>query len=1142
MSDQARPGGHDDLRDRILERLASGGHEAMVHVVRWLGYNGVHEGPEYKILCPFHSDSTPSLCINGHRDKAPDGRGMFKCFACGWGGDVFRFVQEAGKVDFRGSLKLLAEILGLGESKHSPPTSSSTPDPNTASGGDRVPPGAFDAPADRVQDETDDASEKYKADGIEKAKKLWARASADHPRVEAYLKARGIDVARLANGLIPKSLRFASDVDDTCIPLEKGGQRRHVRHPAMIAEICEFAKVDGQWRRNITGVHRTFLDVKGEPKKRDPGWGSSKKMLGDCTGRAVQLSRTTPSGVLILAEGIETALACMTPTSMAAWACLDADKMADVVVPKGLVRPDGKAAVHTIIIAADFDPGVLVGKHRENFITRQRARMPWIDAATLDLIAAKPTGERAAWRLKVRLERDLPHVAVYVRAPGPESCPQAFTFEAGDQVEVDPAAPASKPVPKLKEGTKKLDWLDVVLLAGHESAREGLLGGIDLEGNKARAAAWLPPPEWSWDDLSVQPRANAGGSTPAGGGGSGGSGNGDKAGSKGAGQNDGGGKSTATAGGGAKGPDADGFVELDSGERRRLMGTEDLTLARMFIDEHYAPAEKITDRANSRPTIIALVMEETQRGRGFQRFDGARWRDLSDAEVQAQIRRWLTPCARAKVHKDGDIEYVPYNPAMTKVRAIMHAIADEVLVSTDNTRFWSHPIYDSRGMARWVRRSHEIEVDDPVAAGRLKPDEVLGFLDYQLSIPDLLKKKLVVWKPTPLLCQRTCFPYKLPVDELRIAVERNEVADWEALYRKYCPTWSGTFLPGLRWTPGEYNLLQVFFGYVQQPITKYKQGNIAILHGGGDSGKTCVEEALQNAIGRENVVDTSPAKLADEFHLASFEHKLLAKMSESESGKFTDNPEAVRVLKQLGDGNTMNLRKLFQNPRTNVRLFVRFLISVNKMPDWKDDTGALLNRIIVFDFRKLRGTLDRGIKERIITQEGLGLVLWGLEGQLLAHELRENGVDPFSQPAASASPLNVYAEYSTPLKGFVDQFIELCDEEEIWDPDANQNVRRMPFLTSEEIHEAWCVSMNRWPPEPSQRAKINRAIFTAIRHAGWTGEYSQPTVGGQRSSGYTKLRMTGSGRQAVDEFKRRMNSGGSGSSGLYSAPDPDASY
>ena len=45
-------------------------------------------------LCPFHDDRNPSLSIDGSRQ-------IYKCFACGEGGDIFRFVQEYNRVNGR---------------------------------------------------------------------------------------------------------------------------------------------------------------------------------------------------------------------------------------------------------------------------------------------------------------------------------------------------------------------------------------------------------------------------------------------------------------------------------------------------------------------------------------------------------------------------------------------------------------------------------------------------------------------------------------------------------------------------------------------------------------------------------------------------------------------------------------------------------------------------------------------------------------------------------------------------------------------------------------------------------------------------------------------------------------------------------
>lgn len=57
-------------------------------------------------LCPFHPDSKPSMTVT-------DSKGLFKCFACGAGGDHIRFVMDYKKIEFIEALKECAQILGL---------------------------------------------------------------------------------------------------------------------------------------------------------------------------------------------------------------------------------------------------------------------------------------------------------------------------------------------------------------------------------------------------------------------------------------------------------------------------------------------------------------------------------------------------------------------------------------------------------------------------------------------------------------------------------------------------------------------------------------------------------------------------------------------------------------------------------------------------------------------------------------------------------------------------------------------------------------------------------------------------------------------------------------------------------------------
>src|SRR4029450_11448650 len=63
-------------------------------------------GANYKGLCPFHGEKTPSFNVN--RDK-----GFFYCYGCHAGGDVIKFLELHEKVGFQDAVKLLAQRFGV---------------------------------------------------------------------------------------------------------------------------------------------------------------------------------------------------------------------------------------------------------------------------------------------------------------------------------------------------------------------------------------------------------------------------------------------------------------------------------------------------------------------------------------------------------------------------------------------------------------------------------------------------------------------------------------------------------------------------------------------------------------------------------------------------------------------------------------------------------------------------------------------------------------------------------------------------------------------------------------------------------------------------------------------------------------------
>jgi len=73
-------------------------------------------GKNYKALCPFHNEKTPSFVVNPERK-------IFHCFGCGSGGNVFGFLMKMEGISFPEAVELLARRYGLEPSSasHSSP-------------------------------------------------------------------------------------------------------------------------------------------------------------------------------------------------------------------------------------------------------------------------------------------------------------------------------------------------------------------------------------------------------------------------------------------------------------------------------------------------------------------------------------------------------------------------------------------------------------------------------------------------------------------------------------------------------------------------------------------------------------------------------------------------------------------------------------------------------------------------------------------------------------------------------------------------------------------------------------------------------------------------------------------------------------
>jgi len=63
-------------------------------------------GRNFKGLCPFHSEKTPSFMVSPELQ-------IYKCFGCQEGGDALTFLQKYEAMEFYEALKFLADRAGI---------------------------------------------------------------------------------------------------------------------------------------------------------------------------------------------------------------------------------------------------------------------------------------------------------------------------------------------------------------------------------------------------------------------------------------------------------------------------------------------------------------------------------------------------------------------------------------------------------------------------------------------------------------------------------------------------------------------------------------------------------------------------------------------------------------------------------------------------------------------------------------------------------------------------------------------------------------------------------------------------------------------------------------------------------------------
>lgn len=236
------------------------------------------------------------------------------------------------------------------------------------------------------------------------------------------------------------------------------------------------------------------------------------------------------------------------------------------------------------------------------------------------------------------------------------------------------------------------------------------------------------------------------------------------------------------------------------------------------------------------------------------------------------------------------------------------------------------------------------------------------------------------------------------------------------LPRAQCPRWLA-FL-GQLWPdePDSVRLLQEWFGYVLSGRTD--QEKIAQLVGPPRCGKGTVLRVMMALIGSENACQPSVNSLAGPFGLEPLIGKRLAAIADARWAGPSVPLAVERLLTVSGEDQPTVDRK---NRRAwNGKLNTVFMLLSNDMPNFRDDSAALVNRFVTLRFRQsFLGRENHRLTGELLA-ELPGIYNWAAAGMA---SLTRRG--RLAEPAASLAARVEMERAASPVRAFVDDTCEL---------------------------------------------------------------------------------------------------------------------
>lgn len=248
-----------------------------------------------------------------------------------------------------------------------------------------------------------------------------------------------------------------------------------------------------------------------------------------------------------------------------------------------------------------------------------------------------------------------------------------------------------------------------------------------------------------------------------------------------------------------------------------------------------------------------------------------------------------------------------------------------------------------------------------------------------------------------------------------------------------CPRWESCVE---EWFKGDRQSMREFqkvFGYLLVPDNRYEKFFV-FTDSNGRAGKGTAIRVLEWLLGDEAVGATSFSGFAKDFGLGSMLGKSVILFNEANAQAQADvPPPAIDRLKSITGNDRIEVERKGIDS-VYARLKARIVMSCNRMPNFRDPSGALMKRMHLLEFKNtFFGREDDTLKQvgGPLFKELAGIFNWCLKGlEMLNYEdkrfIRPDAADEiFRQAGRIAAPMRAFAQdclvSCAPAAGSVDK-------------------------------------------------------------------------------------------------------------------------